>query len=582
MTGDFCGDNYRTATPATHANASVATTVVVSGTTYTSGFAYLSYAGVTAYGCGTPKPAGVLPLPSAELFSYRGHAAAMPIAGDIHWPFNFADLAPNPVPWDAWISQELCYNHQHSPSCQTITQAAYRPYIPYHKAFFDLDPKWSKCGSGAFGIMDPPTALPRAMEIATPTMPTADSRPTSSARPGKDPSEGHLSPTTATPGRKPTHPSQPNPPDPEDPGRSHAAQETPNKQVPSKGHASRPSVVTTARPVDIPQDTAPEKDPEVSYTTKERTEGKTRIITTMIVPTSVLKQGVTTTIGTLPVIAASQEGALSIGTIVVSEGEATTIGKTFVSLGSETLVVGTIPPSQTSAQDQYGALSVLSAAQNEGKPFAEVTLNGEILTVYSGGMIIAPGTTTYVSPHAAGTVRGHIVSVGSDGGLVDSSSFRFASPTKGTTNDEPQTSAALSQAVSQTITAVYGHGTFRTTLLGHLGPSGHTLMTLGSGEFTYSGQNVVEDGTTLAAVLPHRGSDLETQSTFTAHSGHETALPPVVSAPQITTSAQSSRAQATPSDASESDSASTSNAPASFVLTPTFLSIIVALLSMRV
>lgn len=96
----------------------------------------------------------------------------MDIMGDIQYPFNFADLAPNPVRWDAWISQETCYTQQDYPSCQTITQAAYRPGIVYPSAFWSLNTQWSNCVSGIFGIVDPPTALQTANQVATPTMPS--------------------------------------------------------------------------------------------------------------------------------------------------------------------------------------------------------------------------------------------------------------------------------------------------------------------------------------------------------------------------------------------------------------------------
>ncbi len=57
----------------------------------------ISYAGITAGNCGTPKPAGLLPIRTADLSSYRGHVAALLQLGDNVWPFNFADLAPNQV-----------------------------------------------------------------------------------------------------------------------------------------------------------------------------------------------------------------------------------------------------------------------------------------------------------------------------------------------------------------------------------------------------------------------------------------------------------------------------------------------------
>ena len=173
--------------PTLLSNATTPTTVEVSGATFTSGFAYFSYAGVTATGpsgtCGTPVQSGILPIPSSDVSSYRGHAAAMAIAGDVQYPFNFADLAPNPVPWPAWISQETCFTQQEYPQCQTITQAAYRPWIVYPSAFWSLNSQWSNCVSGIFGIMDPPTALPEARGIVTPTAPTSEvsGKPTSAA-----------------------------------------------------------------------------------------------------------------------------------------------------------------------------------------------------------------------------------------------------------------------------------------------------------------------------------------------------------------------------------------------------------------
>lgn len=63
----------------------------------------------------------------------------MPLASLAPWPLNFADLAPNPVPWDAWISQETCVTHQDYASCQTITQAAYQPWIVYLREFWGMD-----------------------------------------------------------------------------------------------------------------------------------------------------------------------------------------------------------------------------------------------------------------------------------------------------------------------------------------------------------------------------------------------------------------------------------------------------------
>lgn len=145
-------DPDSTATPTYAANVSVPSIVVISGQTFTSGSAYLSYAGVTANAggsdaqCGTPLPPGILALPSSRISTYRGHAASMPAASSSSYPFNFADLAPNHVPWDAWISQETCWAHRDYAICQTITQAPYRPWIVYPTEFREMEPLWSKCG----------------------------------------------------------------------------------------------------------------------------------------------------------------------------------------------------------------------------------------------------------------------------------------------------------------------------------------------------------------------------------------------------------------------------------------------------
>lgn len=124
---------------------------------------------------------------------------ALAIAGDVHRPFNFGDLAPNPVPWDAWINQPTCVGHTQFPYCQTITQAAYRPGIVYPRQIWSMDPAWSNCGSEAFGIMDPPTALPLAQEEAVPTYPNLPTATVTSASPQVTPSQNLPNPTVEQP-----------------------------------------------------------------------------------------------------------------------------------------------------------------------------------------------------------------------------------------------------------------------------------------------------------------------------------------------------------------------------------------------
>lgn len=123
--------------------------------------------------------------------------------------FNFADLAPNPVPWDAWISQETCYTHQDYPQCQTITQEAYSPWLVYPDAFGKMDRKWSKCVSGIFGIMDPPTALQTVDEVVKPTTASGEVDPTKAATGRQHPVATTPKATASTRGQEPDKSLQP-------------------------------------------------------------------------------------------------------------------------------------------------------------------------------------------------------------------------------------------------------------------------------------------------------------------------------------------------------------------------------------
>lgn len=233
-----------TATPTSALNGNSPTTVEISGTTFTSGFAYFSYAGITPGNgggiCGSKKSAGILAVPSSEVSSYRGHVPAMQQAGDIKWSFNFADLAPNPVPWDAWINQETCAGHTQSPNCQIITQAAYRPALAYPRQLWALDPAWSNCEHFAFGIVDPPTALVVAGEVAGPTY--GGTAPVTSSPALPQPSVSHELPTVTS-----TQPSQ----DPGSDGSSTVTSVTPVITIDPIATSFLPDITTISNTNDI-------------------------------------------------------------------------------------------------------------------------------------------------------------------------------------------------------------------------------------------------------------------------------------------------------------------------------------------
>lgn len=478
MTGNFCDDNYRTATPTHNGNLSTPSTIVWSGTTLTSGYVYLSYAGVTAIAdggttCGPTKPAGLLPIPSTSLFSYRGHAAAMPIAGDIQWPFNFADLAPNPVPWDAWISQDLCYNHQDYSTCQTITQEAYRPWLVYPEEFFTMESAWRKCGSGAFGIMDPPTALPKADVVAVPTMSTTGDGFVEASGLRTRTRSGSLSPETPVLSAKTTK-----------------IEQKPYKQGQDPVEATKTDPRDEAKSTASGSDGQPHlADPNLaSSSPPDRTTATPKGTTTAIAKSA--PRHSTLSIGTMPLVAASQTGAVSMGTHLISEGHTIDIGPTHISVGTGSVVVSVDPTSTTHPQlGSMNGLSILSAAQTKGKPAATFVMGEETLTAYSGGVVVGP-ETTHAPGHSKITVSGHTIELLSEGIVVDSATMAF----------DP-----VSKTVGQTVRIAFAHRASTTTLLGTVDPAGQTIFGISSQSRTYRGQALTLHGIAFSAMASTSG-----------------------------------------------------------------------------
>ncbi|KAF2230265.1 hypothetical protein EV356DRAFT_346601 [Viridothelium virens] len=196
MTGDFCG-NYSTVSP----TATSVVTVEALGTTFTSGTAYISYNGARAYGnygrqCGEMYPAGIFAVPSSSLSSYRLPPVQSELIGNQKtlFPFDFADLPPNPVPAPAWSSQITCaFDH----NCGVITEADYAPFISFLPFFTSLDPRWIKCSTSTLGIFDPPYALQQASFAAGPA-PISVAPLTESLSETRSPDPGYA-PTPAAP-----------------------------------------------------------------------------------------------------------------------------------------------------------------------------------------------------------------------------------------------------------------------------------------------------------------------------------------------------------------------------------------------
>ena len=491
-------------------------------------------------------------MPSSELFSYRGHDAAMPIAGDKQWPFNFGDLAPNPVPWDAWINQETCVDNPWSSQCQTITQAAYRPGIVYPRAFWSMEPEWSKCGSGPMGIVDPPTALPTAHGVALPTMPNVVSTQTTAASPKMDPTSNLVKPTADPP--------RPNP---------HTLKSTKGSSTEAAHHSDPPasnsvergSTKTGGDPASSPSDPSREgsiyttisgthangptsrQPPSFSQSSSAKLTSSVQDPTTILVPTSAIGHS-PVSLGTLAIVSASEAGAVSIGTHLLSVGQATTLGATVISLGSQTLVASVIPSAASPGTSSDNALSVLEGGQTqEPHPLVKVTLDGQTFTAYSGGMVAGAGTTMLASQSKVVDVHGQTISFASDGVVVASSSYNFQVYSSVERTQDTGTPGRSSSIVDPTLAITYAHATSETTMYGHLDLAGNTVMYIGSSTFTYSNQAVTEGGVTFTPLSDTKYAASTASGARTSrHSNLETKLPSIQSTRVIITSAPSSTA----------------------------------------
>ena len=289
--------------------------------------------------------------------------------------------------------------------------------------------------------MDPPTALPTVKDVVTPTYPTSSIDPTRTAAPKQDPTKSVVGATS------------------------------------------------TAEQLQSGFSTA--QDPGAG---KSKSLDQPTLVSLKHIPTSLLQTS-KLSLGTLAVVPASRDGLVSIGTNVLSDGEATTIGKTVVSLNSGSLVFGVEKSTPTTHTDPLNAVSVLAAAHTQGEPSAVFTLDGEAYTAYPGGLIAGESTTVDLSRHTGVAVAGHIVSMGGGKVWLDSTSIAF----KESHGNNPPSSADHA-TTDETIVATFKHGSSRMTLSGYIDSAGNTVMTFGTSTLTYTGHNLVRDGTTYAAV----------------------------------------------------------------------------------
>jgi hypothetical protein len=145
VSGDFCAQNGSTvfAEPTSPPEPNK---VVIDGYTFTSPTNYVSFEGARALirsswpqttACGPPAHTNVI-VPITESFYSMGYYDAGKRS------FNFADLAPNPIPADAYGRQAKCGQKR---TCTGVIVGSYTPILPLPTEILNLEPEeWRSAG----------------------------------------------------------------------------------------------------------------------------------------------------------------------------------------------------------------------------------------------------------------------------------------------------------------------------------------------------------------------------------------------------------------------------------------------------
>lgn len=168
VSGDFCAQNGSTvfAEPTSPPEPD---TVVRDGYTFTSPTNYISFAGARAvirrshpepisHPCGPPVHTNVI-VPITESFYSQGYYDSGKRS------FNFADLAPNPIPVSAYRIQGKCGQKK---TCTGAIVGSYTPILPLPTEILNLEPEGWK-GAGCTGTNLGYSFTPIALATPTPT-----------------------------------------------------------------------------------------------------------------------------------------------------------------------------------------------------------------------------------------------------------------------------------------------------------------------------------------------------------------------------------------------------------------------------
>lgn len=195
-------------------------TAVVGGHTFTTGTAYISISTVYAVDrCsstfGPVVTDAILAMPPESVLSlrysqdkYQRLQTTDTIKG---YPVDYADFQ-QPIPYSAWIGQNICNYPGDDVNCGVIYENDFKPQLAIPPEITSLSPDFKNCQLWYNGLWDPPLALTEVDSAAGPTLPGGHQSPqsTATAQPSQAPALPP-SPPTAVPNALPSSAGHANP-----------------------------------------------------------------------------------------------------------------------------------------------------------------------------------------------------------------------------------------------------------------------------------------------------------------------------------------------------------------------------------
>jgi hypothetical protein len=393
--GDACGNRSTISASPTGVGPN---TAVLNGTTFTSGFVYLSIEEVSAWShegylgfgssCGPTLTNVLISIPSPDVSSYRKYGSNKLNFGYV--PFNFADLANGPPPFSVWEhsrgvrcgpmsnvtstsdDENISWNYNPEWCSDFIADFEYNPGIVVPTQILSLHSFWTTCKRARWTMQDPPLAL-------TPVSRVLPASITLSSGNDRD------RPTPVLP--------QPgnifNPPGPT------------STIAPHNGPTSNPDPAMVESPgqdFNSPANAAP-SDPQQSAEANKNFQGVTELVASV---------GAIITAGSSPMTVYSENGRVVAGSTTLPFGSTLFISGTMMIAGSQGIVVG---------ENTVHFSNLPEVTNRAGSAEAVIIAGGATVTVRSENGHIIVGTRTLL-PGSSVTVNGVVVSAGPPGYVV--------------------------------------------------------------------------------------------------------------------------------------------------------------------